>query len=99
MTIIETTSPPRIGRVTVAGAVHSRVALVRLLPDRRARVSFRIDGEDGPHNVHVSAEQAEVLHAVLRVGDRVRVGAPHATLRHPAQTIPDLEADTVELLS
>ncbi|WP_293785174.1 hypothetical protein, partial [uncultured Aeromicrobium sp.] len=60
-------------------------------------VSFRIDGADGPYNVHASGARAELLRIAVHKGDTVTITAERATFSHPAQTIPDLEAESVNL--
>ena len=71
--------------------------LVRRISDRVARVSFRIDGEDGAYNVHASGPRAELLRAAVHKGDTVTVTAESATFSHPAQTIPDIEIKSITL--
>ena len=44
-----------------SGHLRARITLVRRIPDRRARVGFRIDTDDGPYNVHASGALAELL--------------------------------------
>ena len=99
MTIIETATAtaPAGTAVTVEGTVRSTLTLLRRIPDRRARVSFRLETAEGPYNVHATGPRAELLRLTVHRGDHVIVHAPCATLSHPAQTIPDLEADSVEL--
>lgn len=83
--------------VTVTGTVRSALTLTRRISDRTARVSFRIDGPDGPYNVHASGARAELLRIAVHKGDRVTVTAERATFSHPAQTIPDLEVKSINL--
>ncbi|MGC5225176.1 hypothetical protein ACPW96_21615 [Micromonospora sp. DT81.3] len=97
MTATQTAKAPTTPAVIVTGNICTPLTYIRLLPNRVARVSFRVDGPDGPFNVHAGGLRAELLHATLHKGDRVTVHAPGATLAHPCQTIPDLEADSVEL--
>lgn len=83
--------------VTVAGTVRSPLTLIRRISDRVARVSFRIDGADGPYNVHASGPRAELLRIAVHKGDTVTVKAERATFSHPAQTIPDIEVESINL--
>lgn len=83
--------------VTVTGTVRSPLTLMRRISDHVARVSFRIDGADGPYNVHASGARAELLRIAVHKGDTVTITAERATFSHPAQTIPDLEAESVNL--
>lgn len=83
--------------VTVTGVVRSPLMLVRSLSDHVARVSFRIDGEEGPYNVHASGPRAELLRIAIHKGETVTVTAERATFSHPAQTVPDLEVETINL--
>ena len=96
MTINQTAAPTGTA-VTITGTVRTPLTLVRRIPDRRARVGFRVDTDDGPYNVHASGALAELLRLTTNRGDRVIVHAPCATFSHPEQTVPDLEADSVEL--
>ena len=96
MTITQTAAPTGTA-VTITGTIRTPLTLVRRIPDSRARVGFRVDTDDGPCNVHASGALAELLRLTTHRGDRVTVHAPCATLSHPNQTIPDLEADNVEL--
>lgn len=96
MTITQTAAPTGTA-VTITGTVRTPLTLVRRLTDRRARVGFRVDTDNGPYNVHANGALAELLRLTTRRGDHVTVHAPAATFSHPAQTIPDLEADSVEL--
>lgn len=93
-TLATSTTP---AAVTTTGRITSPITLMRRLPDRVARVSFRIEGADGPFNVHANGVRAELIRAAIHKGDVVTVHAPCATLAHSAQTVPDLEADSVEL--
>lgn len=97
MTIAPTLEARQASEVTITGTVRSPLMLVRRIYDRQARVSFRVGGEDGPYNVHTTGSRAELLRLTLHKGDRVTVHAPRTTISHPHQTIPDLEADGVEL--
>ena len=83
--------------VIATGAVESPLMLTRSIPERIARVSFRIDGEQGPYNVHASGHRAEMIRAAVHKGDRVTITALCATYTHPAQTVPDLEVETIEV--
>lgn len=97
MTITQTATAPTGTAVTVEGTVRDQLVLTRRLVDRVARVGFRVNTDSGPFNVHASGLLAELLRATLHRGDRVIVHAPGATFSHPRQTVPDLEADSVEL--
>lgn len=99
MTIIETATAtaPAGTAVTVEGTVRSPLTLLHRIVDRRARVSFRLETPEGSYNVHANGPRAELLRLTVHRGDHVIVHAPCATLSHPAQTIPDLEADSVEI--
>ncbi|WP_234058089.1 hypothetical protein [Microbacterium sp. NFH-22A-Y] len=83
--------------VTVTGTVRSPLTLLHRISDRTARVSFRIDGEDGPYNVHATGPRAELIRIAVHKGDTVTVTAERATFSHPAQTIPDLEIESIVL--
>ncbi len=83
--------------VTATGIVRSPLTLMRRISDRVARVSFRIDGEDGPYNVHASGPRAELIRIAVHKGDTVTVTAERATFSHPAHTIPDLEVESINL--
>lgn len=97
MTITQTAAPTGTA-VTITGTIRTPLTLVRRIPDRRARrVGFRVDTDDGPYNVHANGALAELLRLTTNRGDRVTVHAPCATFSHPEQTVPDLEADSVEL--
>ena len=97
MTITQTAPASTAVGVDVTGTVRSPLMLVRTSPGRVPHVSFRIDGVDGPYNVHARGVLAELLRQTIRKGNAVRVHAPCATLAHPDQHVPDLEADSVEL--
>lgn len=97
MTITQSTQAEISLGVDVTGIVRSPLMLFRTIPDRIPHVSFRIDGVDGPYNVHARGTLAELLRQAVRKGNSVRVHAPCATLAHPAQHVPDLDADSVEL--
>ena len=84
--------------VIATGTVRSPLALVRSIPVRVARVSFRIDGEQGPYNVHATGPRAEMIRAAVSKGDRVTVTAVCATISHPAQKVPDIEVETIEVV-
>ena len=96
MTITQTAAPTGTA-VTITGTIRTPLTLVRRIPDRRARVGFRVDTDAGPYNVHANGALAELLRLTTHRGDRVTVHAPCATFSHPEQTVPDLEADSVEL--
>lgn len=97
MTITQTAAPTGTA-VTITGTVSTPLTLVRRLTDRRARVGFRVDSDAGPCNVHANGALAELLRLTTHRGDQVIVHAPAATFSHPNQTVPDLEADSVELV-
>lgn len=97
MTITQCTQAEISLGVDVAGTVRSPLMLLRTIPDRISHVSFRIDGDDGPYNVHVHGPLAVLLRQTVQKGSRVRVHAPSATVAHPAQRVPDLETDSVEI--
>ena len=84
--------------VIVTGTVRSPLMLVRSIPGRVARVSFRIDGEQGPYNVHATGPRAEMIRAAVSKGDHVTVTALCATISHPAQTVPDIEVETLDVV-
>lgn len=90
-------APSSTTMVVATGTVRSPLMLTRSIPERIARVSFRIDGEQGPYNVHASGHRAEMIRVAVRKGDRVTITALCATISHPAQTVPDLEVETIEV--
>ena len=96
MTITQAAAPTGTA-VTIAGTVRTPLTLVRRLTDRQARVGFRVETDAGSYNVHANGFLAEMLRLTTHRGDRVIVHGPAVTFSHPAQTIPDLEADSVEL--
>lgn len=84
--------------VIATGIVRSPLMLTHSLPGRVARVSFRIDGEHGPYNVHATGPRAEMIRAAVSKGDRVTITALCATVSHAAQTVPDIEVETIEVV-
>lgn len=97
MTITQIASTQPGTAVTIDGTVQipPRI-LVRKGPHKIARVSFRIDTGEGPRNVHTNAGLAELVRIMLHKGDRVIIHGSRETISRPNQTIPDLEADSVE---
>jgi len=97
MTITQTAPTQPGAAVTIEGTVQipPRI-LVRMGPQKISRVSFRIDTAAGPRNVHTNGGFAELVRIVLHKGDRVVVHGAPETVQHPRQTVPDIEASSVE---
>ena len=66
MTITQTAPASTAVGVAVTGTVRSPLMLFRTIPDRVPHVSFRIDGVDGPYNVHARGVLAELLRQTIR---------------------------------
>lgn len=97
MTIAQTVHTQPGAAVTIEGTVQipPRI-LVRSGSQKIARVSFRIDTAEGARNVHTNGGLAELVRIMLHKGDRVVVHGSRESFHHPDQTIPDIEADSVE---
>ena len=87
MTITQTAAPTGTA-VTITGTVRTPLTLVRRIPDRRARVGFRVDTDEGPYNVHASGALAELLRLTTNRGDRVIVHAPAQRSATPNRPSP-----------
>lgn len=84
--------------VIATGTVRSPLTLIRSIPGRVPRVSFRIAGDQGQYNVHATGPRAEMIRIAVSKGDHVTVTALCATISHPAQTVPDIEVETIEVV-
>lgn len=92
-------APAPTDTTVFVGTVSYAPKLIRLLPDRRAHVSFHLDTGD-PHgvNVHVDGSLAELARLTIHRRDHVTVTATRVYRCHPDQLTPDVDAETFDLI-
>jgi hypothetical protein len=83
----------------ISGVIQSPLSLVRRLPDKWARVSFRIDSETGPVNAHADGATAEYLRAALRKGDTLTARCHSIAPSADRQSVPDVIVESLEPLA
>lgn len=85
----------------IIGTVRSPITLIRRLPHRVARVSFRLEHSDEhgtrQFNCHADGAIAELIRATVHHGDHLTVHPRIVYTSHPLQTILDAEVATFEL--
>ena len=92
-------APAPTETIVFVGKVSYPPNLIRLLPDRRAYLSFHLDtGDEHGVNVHVDGALAELARITIHRRDQVAVTTAKVYRRHPDQLTPDVDAEAFDLI-
>lgn len=92
-------APTPTDTTVFVGTVSSPPNVIRLLPDRRAHVSFHLDtGDAHGVNIHVDGSLAELARITIHRRDHVTVTAAKVYRRISTQRTPDVDAKAFDLI-